>query len=101
MAKGQRSIERIPRREPPEFHQSEASMIGGVIEDGFLNVALDDANQYGPHAMIILLGLVSILTGLALGLAMISPIIAVVVAAGIIGTSFIGFMRRKRKVRKI
>ena len=76
-------------------------MIGGVIEDGFLNVALDDANQYGPHAMIILLGLVSILTGLALGLAMISPIIAVVVAAGIIGTSFIGFMRRKGKVRKI
>ena len=101
MTKGQRSIERIPRREPPEFHQSEASMIGGVIEDGFLNVALDDANQYGPHAMIILLGIVSILTGLALGLAMISPIIAVVVAAGIIGTSFIGFMRRKRKVRKI
>jgi divalent metal cation (Fe/Co/Zn/Cd) transporter len=76
-------------------------MIGGVIEDGFLNVALDDANQYGPHAMIILLGIVSILTGLALGLAMISPIIAVVVAAGIIGTSFIGFMRRKGKVRKI
>ncbi len=101
MTKGQRSIERIPRREPPEFHQSEASMIGGVIEDGFLNVALDDANQYGPHAMIILLGIVSILTGLALGLAMISPIIAVVVAAGIIGTSFIGFMRRKGKVRKI
>ena len=101
MTKGQRSIERIPRREPPEFHQSEASMIGGVIEDGFLNVALDDANQYGPHAMIMLLGIVSILTGLALGLAMISPIIAVVVAAGIIGTSFIGFMRRKGKVRKI
>jgi divalent metal cation (Fe/Co/Zn/Cd) transporter len=70
-------------------------MIGGVIEDGFLNVALDDANQYGPHAMIMLLGLVSILTGLVLGLAMISPIIAVVVAAGIIGTSFIGFIRRK------
>ncbi len=95
MAKGQRSVERIPRRDPPEFHQSEASMIGGVIEDGFLNVALDDANQYGPHAMIMLLGLVSILTGLVLGLAMISPIIAVVVAAGIIGTSFIGFIRRK------
>jgi hypothetical protein len=95
VAKGQRSVERIPRRDPPEFHQSEASMIGGVIEDGFLNVALDDANQYGPHAMIMLLGLVSILTGLVLGLAMISPIIAVVVAAGIIGTSFIGFIRRK------
>jgi len=76
-------------------------MIEGVIEDGFLNVALDDANQYGPHAMIMLLGLVSILTGLVLGLAMINPIIAVVVAVGIIGISFIGFMRRKRKVRKI
>jgi phage-related minor tail protein len=101
VAKGQRSIERIPRRAPPEFHQSEASMIEGVIEDGFLNVALDDANQYGPHAMIMLLGLVSILTGLVLGLAMINPIIAVVVAVGIIGISFIGFMRRKRKVRKI
>jgi phage-related minor tail protein len=101
VAKGQRSIERIPRREPPEFHQSEASMIEGVIEDGFLNVALDDANQYGPHAMIMLLGLVSILTGLVLGLAMINPIIAAVVTAGIIGISFIGFMRRKRKVRKV
>ncbi|MEO2115262.1 MAG: hypothetical protein ABGX21_02965, partial [Candidatus Poseidoniia archaeon] len=67
----------------------------------FLNVALDDANQYGPHAMIMLLGLVSILTGLVLGLAMINPIIAAVVTAGIIGISFIGFMRRKRKVRKV
>ena len=96
MTEGQRSIERIPRRDPPEFHQSEASMIGGVIEDGFLNVALDDANQFGPHAMIMLLGIVSILTGLALGLAMINPIISVVFAVSMIGASFIVFMRRKR-----
>ena len=68
----------------------------GVIEDGFLNVALDDANQYGPHAMIMLLGIVSILTGLALGLAMFNPIIAVVVAVIMIGASFIGFIRRKK-----
>jgi len=71
-------------------------MIGGVIEDGFLNVALDDANQFGPHAMIMLLGIVSILTGLALGLAMINPIIAVVFAVSMIGASFIVFMRRKK-----
>jgi uncharacterized membrane protein len=58
--------------------------MGGVMEDGFLSVALDDANQYGPHAMIILLGFVSIMTGLALGIAMINPIIAAVVAAGIV-----------------
>jgi len=54
--------ERIPRRPPPDFNESEASMIGGVIEDGFLSVALDDANQYGPHAMIMLLFAVASVT---------------------------------------
>jgi len=54
--------ERIPRRPAPDFHDSEASMIGAVIEDGFLSVALDDANQYGPHAMIMLLIAVSSVT---------------------------------------
>ncbi len=54
--------ERIPRRPPPEFQESESSMIGGVMEDGFLNVALDDANQYGPHAMIMLLFAVASVT---------------------------------------
>tara|TARA_B100001113_G_C20633587_1_gene415882 strand:+ start:152 stop:295 length:144 start_codon:yes stop_codon:yes gene_type:complete len=37
-------------------------MIGGVIEEGFLRVALDDANQYGPHAMIMLLFAVASVT---------------------------------------
>ena len=59
-------VERIPRRPPPDFHESDASMIGGVIEDGFLSVALDDANQYGPHAMIMLLFAVASVTAIFL-----------------------------------
>lgn len=58
--------ERIPRRPPPEFNESDASIIGGVIEDGFLRVALDDANQYGPHAMIMLLFAVASVTAILL-----------------------------------
>ena len=59
-------VERIPRRPPPEFQESESSMIGGVIEGGFLNVALDDVNQYGPHAMIMLLFAVASVTAIIL-----------------------------------
>ena len=36
------------------------------MEEGFLNVALDDANQYGPHAMIMLLFAVASITALLL-----------------------------------
>ncbi len=60
------SPERIPRRPPPEFNHSEAPIISGVMEDGFLNVALDDANQYGPHAMIMLLFAVATVTAILL-----------------------------------
>lgn len=49
------SDERISRRPLPEFRHSDSSVIGGVMEEGFLRVALDDVNQYGPHAMIMLL----------------------------------------------
>ncbi|MFL2973048.1 MAG: hypothetical protein ACJZ4Q_05120 [Candidatus Thalassarchaeaceae archaeon] len=66
MPKGVMPVERIPRRPPPEFQESESSMIGGVIEDGFLNVALDDVNQYGPHAMIMLLFAVASVTAIIL-----------------------------------
>ena len=66
MPKGVLPVERIPRRPAPEFQESEASMIGGVIEDGFLNVALDDVNQYGPHAMIMLLFAVASVTAIIL-----------------------------------
>jgi len=58
--------ERIPRRPPPDFNHSESSIIQGVMEEGFLNVALDDANQYGPHAMIMLLLGVASVTALFL-----------------------------------
>lgn len=68
--------ERIPRREAPEFRDSEDGMFTSIFDDGFLRVALDDANQYGPHAMIIFLGVVSSLTGLVLALAMIDPILS-------------------------
>jgi len=64
--KQDKNPERIPRRPPPDFNHSESSIIQGVMEEGFLNVALDDANQYGPHAMIMLLLAVASVTALFL-----------------------------------
>ena len=64
------SQERKPRRPPPDFEESESGVIGAISEDGFLNVALNDSNQYGPHAMIILLGIVASVTGIVLLLLM-------------------------------
>ncbi|HIG37712.1 MAG TPA: hypothetical protein EYQ15_00125 [Candidatus Poseidoniales archaeon] len=58
--------ERIPRRPPPDFKESEAGMMEAISEDGFLDVALNDVNQYGPHAMVMLLGVFASLTGLVL-----------------------------------
>ncbi len=66
MAKKTAPLERIPRRPPPEFRESEESIISGVMEDGFLNVALNDANQFGPHAMIMLLFAVASVTAIVL-----------------------------------
>ena len=85
--------ERIPRREAPDIRDSEDGLISSIIEDGFLNVALDDANQYGPHAMIVLLGIVSVITGSVLGLAMIDPMlsagaIALLLVASILQSRF-------------
>jgi len=64
------SQERIPRRPQPDFEESESGVLGAISEDGFLNVALNDSNQYGPHAMIILLGIVASITGIVLLLLM-------------------------------
>ena len=64
--KQDKTPERIPRRPPPDFNHSESSIIQGVMEEGFLHVALDDANQYGPHAMIMLLLAVASITALFL-----------------------------------
>ncbi len=66
MSKRVSPTERIPRRPAPDFHESGDSIIGGVMEDGFLSVALDDVNQYGPHAMIMLLFAVASFTAILL-----------------------------------
>ncbi len=58
--------ERIPRRPPPEFEETDASMIQGVLDGRFFPVALNDVNQYGPHAMIMLLFAVATVTALIL-----------------------------------
>ena len=64
------SKERIPRSPPPDFEESESGMMGAISEDGFLNVALNDSNQYGPHSMIMLLGIFASITGIVLLLLM-------------------------------
>ena len=58
--------ERIPRRALPDFEESEEGMMRAISDAGFLNVALNDINQYGPHAMVMLLGVFASLTGLIL-----------------------------------
>jgi len=60
--------ERIPRRSPPAFEELDEShsVMSGIMHGGLLNVAVKDTNQYGPHAMIALLGIVSSITGLLL-----------------------------------
>ena len=55
--------ERIPRRPLPEFREVNGGVIKAIKEDGLLGTALEDKNQYGPHAMIILLMIVATLTG--------------------------------------
>ena len=64
------STERIPMRDAPDFEESDSGMMGAISEDGFLNVALNDSNQYGPHAMIMLLGIFASVTGFVLLLLM-------------------------------
>ncbi|MEC7707090.1 MAG: hypothetical protein VX204_04125 [Candidatus Thermoplasmatota archaeon] len=64
------STDRIPRREAPDFEESDSGMVSAISEDGFLNVALNDSNQYGPHAMILLLGIFASITGIILLLLM-------------------------------
>ena len=60
-----RKGERIPRREPPAFEEAE-TVIEAWTRDGFLGTALDDANQYGPITMMLLLLIVATITGTAI-----------------------------------
>lgn len=55
--------ERIPRRPLPEFREIDGGVIKAISEDGLFGTALEDKNEYGPHAMIILLMIVATLTG--------------------------------------
>ena len=57
-----RKGERIPRRDPPEFEEAN-SFAEAIARDGILGTALDDKNQYGPVAMMVLLLIVAAITG--------------------------------------
>ncbi len=57
-----RDGERIPRREPPQFEEA-GSFAEAITRDGILGTALDDKNQYGPVAMMVLLLIVAAITG--------------------------------------
>ena len=67
MAEGQ---DRIPRRPLPDFEEVEGGVAAGIFQHGWKiwKVALDDTNQYGPHAMILLLIITATITGAALQL---------------------------------
>lgn len=54
--------ERIPRRSPPEFNEA-GKLSTALSRDGLFGTALEDKNEYGPHAMIILLMIVASITG--------------------------------------
>jgi|TARA_B100001996_G_scaffold303376_1_gene244185 hypothetical protein len=63
-----RDGERIPRRTPPDFDEvpDDIGVFRGIMSGGIINVAINDSNQYGPHAMIALLGVVATITGILL-----------------------------------
>ncbi len=67
------SNERIPRRPLPRFEEVDGGAKAGVFAHGWKiwRVALDDENQYGPHAMILLLVVTATITGGLLGLGMV------------------------------
>ena len=57
-----RSGEKIPRRPLPDFEKV-GSLSKALARDGLLGTALEDKNEYGPNAMIILLMIVATVTG--------------------------------------
>ena len=58
---------RIPRRDPPPYEEAD-SFGQAVSRDGFFKTAINDANQYGPVGMMILLFIVATITGAAIKL---------------------------------
>ena len=60
------NLERIPRRELPYFDEQDddVGLIGGMTSSGgIFRVAFLDTNQFGPHAMIVMLFGFSAITG--------------------------------------
>lgn len=57
-----RKGERIPRRPLPEFEEV-ANFAEAMSKHGFWKTALEDKNQYGPVAMMILLLAIATVTG--------------------------------------
>ena len=62
MAGELRDGERIPRRPLPEVEEA-GSFAEASTRDGFFGTALEDKNQYGPVAMMVLLLIVAAITG--------------------------------------
>ena len=65
-----RKGERIPRKPLPKFEEVEGGAVKGIFSKGIIpwKIALDDENQYGPHAMVVLLIMMATVTGTSLGL---------------------------------
>ncbi len=60
------NLERIPRRELPYFDEQtdDVGLISGMTNSGgIFRVAFLDTNQYGPHAMIVMLFGFAAITG--------------------------------------
>tara|TARA_B100001142_G_scaffold278920_1_gene289274 strand:+ start:269 stop:487 length:219 start_codon:yes stop_codon:yes gene_type:complete len=62
MAGELRKGERIPRRPLPKFEEA-GSFSKAIARDGLIGTALDDTNEYGPNAMIVILMIVATITG--------------------------------------
>ncbi|MBS72030.1 MAG: hypothetical protein CMO20_03630 [Thermoplasmata archaeon] len=62
-----KSGERIPRRAAPQFDEVEGGLREAISRDGLIGTGLLDRNQFGPQAMILLLVITALGTGLLLG----------------------------------
>ena len=54
--------ERIPRRPAPPFEEA-GSLANAIKRDGLIQTALEDTNEFGPNAMIVLQMEVATITG--------------------------------------
>tara|TARA_B100001750_G_C15514802_1_gene606274 strand:+ start:2272 stop:2487 length:216 start_codon:yes stop_codon:yes gene_type:complete len=59
--------DRIPRKSPPPYEEVEGGLRGALRTHGLIGTALLDKNQHGPEAMILLLVITALGTGLILG----------------------------------